>query len=305
MKVKLGLCCISLKLQEFDPPFKFQRITYKKFSSLPREEALKILGNRILNNLIVTNETIKFCFENNLSYRLSSDLFPLITYDVANVSFEDLPNYNEIKIYFDVIKNTISKTGVRISAHPSEYNVLASKNPLAVTKTIKELNFYSSFMDRIGCPANHESPMNIHVHNKDGSYKEIISRFIDSFSKLDDNCRSRITVEQDDKISGWSSKELISEFYPATKIPITYDYLHDKCNPSYDKEEDSIKSCYDTWDCVPIFHYSESSPGNNPRKHADYATHPFNDYGLEFYLDFELKGKDKAIRHYKELYSII
>jgi len=303
--MKLGLCCISLNLQERDPPLKFQKMTFKRFSSLPREEALEILGSRILNNMIVTNETIKYCSENNLCYRMSSDLFPLITYDAAEVELTDLPNHDDIQDAFDSIENTIKETSVRISAHPSEFNVLASKNETAVKKTIDELNFYSSFMDRIGCPPNHESPMNLHINNKDGSYEDVIARFMDSFSKLDTNCQNRLTVEQDDKTSGWSAKELVEEFYSRTKIPITYDYLHDKCNPSYDSEELAIRACYDTWeDCIPLFHYSESAPGNNPRKHADYATQVFDTYGLDFCLDFELKEKCRAISNYKKVYLV-
>jgi UV DNA damage endonuclease len=302
---RLGLCCISLSLQERDPPLKFQTLTYKRFSSLPREEALEILGQRILNNMIVTNETIKYCHENNLCYRLSSDLFPLVTYETAGVDLTDLPNHDDIQDAFDLIENTISETKVRISCHPSEWNVLASKNPAAVNKTIDELNFYSSFMDRIGCPANYNSPINLHIHNKDGSYDDIIARFIDSFSKLDENCRSRLVIENDDKPGCWSVRELIEHFHPKTKIPITYDYLHDKCNPSYESEEQAIQACYSTWnDTTPLFHYSESAPGNNPRKHAEYATQPFDTYGLDFNLDFEIKQKDLAIANYLKLYPV-
>lgn len=300
--MKLGLCCICLNLQERDPPLKFQTLTYKRFSSLPREEAVEILGNRIFNNMIVTNETIKYCYDNNLCYRLSSDLFPLITYDAAGVDLSDLPNYDDIQDTFDLIENTIKDTGVRISCHPSEYNVLASKNEKAVNKTIDELNFYSSFMDRVGCPADHNSPINLHIHNKDGSYDEIINRFMDSFSKLDKNCQSRLVIENDDKTGCWSVKELIEEFYSRTKIPITFDFLHNKCHPSYDTEKQAIQACYETWDAAPLFHYSESAPGNNPRKHADYATQQFNTYGLDFCVDLELKEKDRAIKRYKEIY---
>ena len=38
----------------------------------------------------------------------------------------------------------------------------------------------------------------------------------------------------------------------------------------------------------------------NPRKHADYASKPFNTYGLDFDVDMELKMKDKAIATYLE-----
>lgn len=294
-----GLCCISLNLQELDDPFKFQKMTYKRFSQLPREESLEILGSKILNNLIVTNETIKFCADNNFCYRLSSDLFPLITYDQAAVNLEDLPNYSEINSAFDIIAESIFNFKVRISCHPSEFNVLASKNQAAVEKTIKELNFYSKFMDRIGCPANHDSPMNLHVHNRDGSNLEITNRFLESFSRLDQNCQRRLVIENDDKLNCWSVKQLVEDFYPLTNIPITFDYLHHKCHPDGLLEQEAFDLCYCTWDTKPLFHYSESRPGNNPRAHADYAENKFEIYE-DCDIDFELKMKDKAILKFKE-----
>ena len=293
-----GLCCISLNLKE--QGYSFQTMTYKRFSSLPREEALTILGDRILNNLIVTNKTILFCSEKNYCYRLSSDLFPLITYDEANVSLEDLPNHDLIQDEFDNIEQTIKTTNVRISCHPSEFNVLASNNEKAVEKTITELNFYSSFMDRIGLDASPDNPMNIHIHNKNGSYNEIIDRFIMNFNRLDENCRKRLVIENDDKINCWSVNELVTVFHDRTNIPITFDYLHHKCHPNGLSEERAFKMSYETWKGYkPLFHYSESAPGNNPRKHADYAENSFDIYGKDIDVDFELKMKDYAIDQWR------
>ena len=297
---KLGLCCISLKLKE--QGIGHQTMTFKRFNSLPRDEALQILGDRILNNLSTTRQTIEFCGQNNYVYRVSSDIFPLITYDEANVSLEDLPNYDLIQDEFDTIAQTIVDTEVRVSCHPSEFNVLASTNQKAVDKTITELNFYSSFMDRIGCPPDYRSPMNLHIHNKNGTYTHIIDRFVSNFSRLDDNCRNRLVIENDDKLNCWSVRELITHFHPRTNIPITFDYLHHKCHPDMLDEETAIKACHDTWHGYkPLFHYSESRPGNNPRAHNDYAYNKFETYGLEFDVDMELKAKDHAIEQYEAL----
>jgi UV DNA damage endonuclease len=299
--MKFGLCCISLNLQEQDNPIKFQTMTFKRFSSLPRDEALSILGDRILNNMEVTNEIINYCHRHNFTYRISSDLFPLITYDQAGIDLEDLPNYDDIQDSFDDIEETIANTGVRISCHPSEYNVLASTNEQAVEKTITELNFYSSFMDRIGCEADYNSPINLHIHNKDGTYNDITNRFLRNFNRLDSNCRNRMVIENDDKLGCWSVKELISHFHPKANIPITFDYLHHDCHPDGLSEHEAINECYKTWgDFKPLFHYSESKPGNNPRAHADYANKLLNTHGLDFDLDMELKMKDKAILKYQE-----
>ena len=276
-------------------------MTYKRFNSLPREEALSILGERINNNLLTTNETIKFCGEHNYVYRVSSDIFPLITYDEANVSLEDLPNYDDIQDSFDLLAQTITDTNVRVSAHPSEFNSLASLSDKVVEKTITELNFYSSFFDRIGCPSDHRSPMNLHVHNNNGSREEIAHRFYQNFKRLDENCQARLTIENDDKLNCWSVKELIDIFHPITRIPICFDYLHHKCHPNNLTECEAINMCYDTWQTKPLFHYSESREGNNPRAHSDYAYNKFETYGLKFDIDMELKAKDHAIEKYEEI----
>jgi UV DNA damage endonuclease len=300
---RLGLCCISLKLKE--QGFGHQTMTFKRFNSLPREEALEILGSRIQNNLMVTDKTIQFCAENNYVYRVSSDIFPLITYDAANVNLEDLPNYDSIQDEFDNIAQSISSTNVRVSAHPSEFNSLSSLNEKVVEKTITELNFYSSFFDRIGLPADTRSPMNLHVHNNNGTREEISHRFYNNFKKLDENCQARIVIENDDKLNCWSVKELVDIFHPITRIPITFDYLHHKCHPNNLTEREAINMCYDTWQTRPLFHYSESRVGNNPRAHADYPQNAFDNYGLEFDVDMELKAKDLAIAEYNELLTTL
>jgi UV DNA damage endonuclease len=268
---------------------------------LPREEALTILGDRILNNLVTTRKTIEFCAENNYVYRVSSDIFPLITYDEANVSLDDLPNHNDIQDEFDNIAQTIKTYDVRVSAHPSEFNSLASLSDKVVDKTITELNFYSSFFDRIGLSADTNSPMNLHVHNNNGTREEISHRFYNNFKKLDENCQKRITIECDDKLSCWSVRELVDIFHPITRIPICFDYLHHKCHPNNLSECEAINMCYDTWQTTPLFHYSESREGNNPRAHADYAYNKFETYGLEFDVDMELKGKCMAIAQYESM----
>jgi UV DNA damage endonuclease len=300
---RLGLCCISLKLKE--QGFGHQTMTFKRFNSLPREEALEILGSRIQNNLMVTDKTIQFCAENNYVYRVSSDIFPLITYDEANVSLEDLPNYDEIQDEFDNLSETITSTNVRVSAHPSEFNSLSSLSEKVVEKTITELNFYSSFFDRIGLPADRRSPMNFHIHNNNGTREEIAHRFYNNFKKLDNNCQARVTIENDDKLNCWSVKELVDIFHPITRIPITFDYLHHKCHPNGLTEREAINMCWDTWQTRPLFHYSESREGNNPRAHADYPENTFDNYGLEFDIDLELKAKDHALVKYDSLLNCV
>lgn len=217
--MRFGLCCISVDLKE--EGYSFQTMTYKRFSSLPRKESLDILGSRILNNMQVTHAHINYCADNDYCYRISSDLFPLITYIAADVILTDLPQYNEIEQEIKAIKQTRQNTGVRISCHPSEFNVLASTNIDAVDRTVRELNFYSEFLDTLGCSADYNSPMNLHINNRQGSNDEVVERFMENYNRLDPNCRNRIVIENDDKLNCWSVKQLIEDFYPKTRIPIS------------------------------------------------------------------------------------
>jgi UV DNA damage endonuclease len=118
---------------------------------------------------------------------------------------------------------------------------------------------------------------------------------------LDENCQKRMTIENDDKLNCWSVKELVDIFHPITRIPICFDYLHHKCHSNNLTECEAINMCYDTWRTKPLFHYSESREGNNPRAHAEYAYNKFETYGLEFDIDMELKGKDLAIEKYDQI----
>lgn len=283
-------------------------MTFKRFSSLPREEALEILGDRIHNNMIATNEIIKYCAKNNWCYRLSSDLMPLISYDQANVDLADLPNHDDIQDVFDTIEETIKNTGVRISAHPDQFNVLATPNEKVVEKTITELNLMSSLMDRFGLSADHNTPINIHIQNsKDGTREEISERFLKNFYRLDENCQRRMVIENDDRQAAWSVAKLLDIFHPITKIPITYDSHHFRLNnPENLTAENAAASCAETWGgTTPLFHFSNGRDHALDKAHSDYVYDIHEElFNREIDVDYEYKLKDFTIHKFTESYQI-
>jgi UV DNA damage endonuclease len=291
-----GLCCICLALKDLERPLSLQTMTFKSFSSMERVRALEVLGGRILNNMEVTLASLRYCGERNFCYRLSSDLFPLITYDRAGVGVEDLPQHGLICRTMDGIRSYISDTGVRVSTHPDQFNVLASENEESLARTVRELNFQSWFMDRIGCPADHRSPINLHVNSNKGSRDSVVDRLLRGMDMLDDNCRRRLVFENDDKQSSWSVRLLLLHMHGRTGTPLTFDYLHHKCHPDGLSEDEALALCHATWGgMTPLFHYSESRDEKNPRAHADFPSKKPETYGLDFDLDFEFKEKDRAI----------
>jgi UV DNA damage endonuclease len=295
--MRYGLCCIVLGLK--DQGLSLKTMTHASFSRMDRGKALETLGFRILNNMRVTLESVRFCHDRGWCYRLSSDLFPLLTYEKAGVSLEDLPQYDPICRTIGEIRSHISDSGVRISSHPDQFNVLASENPEAFARTVRELNFQSWFMDSIGCPADCRSPINLHINSNSGSRTDVVDRLLRGLDSLDDNCRRRLVLENDDKMSSWSVRLLMEHCHPRTGIPVTFDYLHHRCHPDGLPEGDALAMCHSTWDTTPLFHLSESREGNNPRAHADYPSIRPETYGLDFDLDFEYKQKDLAIERFE------
>jgi UV DNA damage endonuclease len=179
---------------------------------------------------------------------------------------------------------------VRLSTHPDQFNVLASENQASVDKTIAELNHHGWIMDKLGCDRSYYNPMNIHVNCTKGDLADIAARFMSNLNKCEQSVTSRLVVENEDK-GCWTVDNLLKHF----RLPITFDNLHDKCNPSETDSDACMYQCAATWNVRPLFHYSESHPEKtNPRAHADM---PVDKPCSEQYdWDIELKSKDAAIR---------
>ena len=287
-----NLCCISNELK--DQGYKFQTMTWKRFNQLCDEHgaeyALDQLGKRWLNNVEVTRLCIEHCADNGWGYRVSSALFPCLTHPEFEYSVQNVPQYEQIMEEFRDIVYYNESWQVRLSTHPDQFNVLASENQASVDKTIAELNHHGWVMDMLGCERSYRNPMNIHVNCTKGDLSDIAARFMSNLAKCDESVTSRLVVENEDK-GCWNVDNLLKHF----RLPITFDNLHDKCNPSETSSDACMYQCAATWNVRPLFHYSESHPEKtNPRAHADMPIDkPCSD---QYDWDIELKSKDAAIR---------
>lgn len=290
--VKLGLCCISLALQE--QGYKFQKLTYTRFQALGKDVGIKILAERILNNFIVTNKIIQYCYDSGFSgYRLSSDLAPVLNHPEVNLKLSDLPNFDLIRDSLNAIKETIQRTKLRIAAHPSEYISLTSENPQVINNSIRDLEAHAEIFDLIGLPQNYEAPLNIHCR-QDGDPEAISSIFLKNFDKLPNNVKNRLVLEVNDNKEGtWTISNLCRYFNKKVGIPITFDNLHHSFCHGGIPEREAFYMAFETWNTNPVFHFSEGI--NDTRKHADYATSVPPNYNSDVYWEVELKAKDLAI----------
>ena len=273
---------------------KFRTMTFKSFSSKSKEESLEKLSGIVANNFSVSEKIIRHCAAIGIKgYRISSDLLPVINHPEVNVALEDLPNFGFINYEILKLKKAIEETGIRVSAHPSEYISLTSEDDKVINNSIKDLEQHAEIFERLGLERSHYNPLNIHIR-KDGNAEDLCNIFMKNFERLSVGVKSRLVLENNDTGTTWDVVTLKKYFWRQHNIPVTFDNLHHKMLNKGVSHCDAFFDAYETWnDTIPIFHYSEGK--NNGRAHKDMADELPENFGKEVLFDVELKSKDIAI----------
>ena len=79
----------------------------------------------------------------------------------------------------------------------------------------------------MGFEPSHWNKINIHIGGMYGEKEPTLERFAEGFGRLSENCRARLTVENDDWINGFSVKDLLP-LSQKCNIPIVFDFHHHK-----------------------------------------------------------------------------
>jgi UV DNA damage endonuclease len=297
MERRYGYCCINLSLAK-DKISTNRGMVKKTFE----EKGIAYASELALKNVMDLSKVLQWNGNNGIKmYRMSSDIFPWC----SEYEIKDLPDYPMI---VGVLKNCglIAKvTDQRITFHPSPYGVLASLNPSVVTKAIKELNQHGEIFDLMGLDRSLFYPINIHVNTTQPSKEEAAERFCLNFQRLSDSVKKRLVVEVDDKKSQYTAVDLLHLIHKNIGIPITFDYLHNQCNPSILNEEEALALCLSTWpkEIPAITHYSDSrkmfeDSSVKEVAHSDWIYNKIPTYGMDFSIELEIKMKDLALLKY-------
>jgi len=254
-----------------------------------------------LEKLLYWNERhgIKF-------FRLSSDICPW-------ASELDMNTMKDIK----QIKQVLSRAGAyalsrghRLTSHPGHFNVLCSPTPRVVERSIIDLSIHGTIFDWLGLPRSPYAKINIHLGGAYGDKESAMKRFCDSFKRLPDSVKTRLTVENDDKASMYSVQDLYRGVYERIGIPIVFDYHHHKFCSGDLTEQAALELAMSTWpdDVKPVVHYSESRRIEQndiklkPQAHSDYIYDKIDTYDNKVDIMIEAKAKEKALMKYKELW---
>jgi UV DNA damage endonuclease len=121
----------------------------------------------------------------------------------------------------------------------------------------------------------------------------------------------RFTLENDDKASMWSVKEIYDKIHHQTGIPIVFDYHHHRFCTGGLTEQEALELAASTWPSGirPVVHVSESraieqgDPKIRKQAHSDFIKKPVNSYGQQHDIMLECKKKEKALLRLREYES--
>ena len=308
--MNLGYACINMELSQ---PIKEGRQIIRKRITTNRsmikrtykERGIAYASQLALQNCLDLEDILKWNESKGIKFfRMSSAIFPW----ASEYKFEDLPDWKEIK-------KSLVRTGFyatlkdhRLTFHPGPFNKLTSPKEHVVQNTIRDLEIHGKVLDEMGLSRTPYNKINIHVGAHYNNKPMAISNFCKNFERLSESVQSRLTVENDDKASLYSTKELYEEIYKRIGIPVVHDlHHHTFCTGGLTNGE-AIKLAAETWGMVkPVVHYSQSraEEQNNTKikanAHSDSYWTAVNTYGQDVDVMLECKHKEIGLFTMRDL----
>ena len=292
----LGYACINMTLGK-------KKITTNR--GMIKKTFLKEGINRAselgLQNTKDLLEIIKWNEQQGIKlFRTTSNLFPWS----SEYELSTMPHFTTISNLLKDIGVLVSNYGQRITSHPGPFNVLVSPNEKVVLNTINDLSLHGEVFDLMGLSRTPYNVINIHCNGVYGDKISAMDRFCRNFDRLSDSVKTRLTVENDDKGSMYSVKDLMY-IHKQIGIPIVFDYHHHKFCTGDLSEKEALEMAMSTWPkgIKPVVHYSESAIGKIPQAHSDYIFDKINTYGYDLDIEVEAKMKELAVLNYLNKYG--
>lgn len=287
--IRLGLCCTFR-----DEPIKFRVATAAALSRLDRAEADSRLGSLGLANADALLAALKFCAGAGIGcFRVNSQVLPLKTQPTFAYDVAGLPGGEAIVDRFRGCGEFARANGLRMCFHPDQFVVLNSRKPEVVAASVRELEYQAEVAEWIGADV-----INIHGGGAFGDKPSALADFARALDLLSPRARSRLTVENDDRV--FTPTDLLP-ICRAAGIPLVYDAHHHRCNPDGLSVEEATAAALETWGREPLFHISSPIAGwdgPRPERHHDFidiADFPACWRGLDATVEVEAKAKEVAV----------
>ncbi len=294
--MNLGYACINTTLANKTPRITTNRGMIKKTFL---EKGLEHAGDLSFFNVSDLLVILRWNIKNNIRFfRVSSDIFPWANH----YNIKTLPQYKKIKDVLDEIGRYVKNNSIRLTFHPGPFNVLTSPKESVIENTIKDLEMHGTICDMLGLSKTPFNKINIHCNGVYGDKKSAMDRFCSNFELLSNSVKKRLTIENDDKSSMYSVKDLMY-INERIGIPIVFDFHHHKFCDGGISEKEALALAISTWpkNIRPVVHYSESKADHEldvkvkAQAHSDYIKKLPNTYGYDLDLMVEAKAKELSI----------
>ena len=304
--MELGYACINKTLSE-DVKKKDVITTNRTMrKNTFQTGGIKSASDLVLKNVIDLHKIMKWNESKNIKFfRISSEVFPWASeYNIC-----DLPDFERISHILRICGNYATEHGHRLTTHPGPFNKLCSPDERVVKNTIRDLEIHGEMFDLMGFSPSQYNKINIHVGaSYGGKFDETAYTFCKSFDMLSDSVKKRLTVENDDKPSLWSTQRLHRQVHSNIGIPIVHDLHHHLFCHDGQSQEDALGLAVSTWaDVKPVVHYSQSRREEQndlsikENAHSDSYWEMFNLYGHDVDVMLECKHKEQGLFKIKEM----
>lgn len=290
--IRWGLCC-----QFTDASPRFRRATATYVLQLAAGDRRQYLADVVGANAIALLHAIERCAELGIgAFRISSQFVPLATHPVAGFAIEDLPNAPSILRTYAAARELAMLRDVRLSFHPDQFVVLGSARPDVVDASVREMDHHGHVAALLGADT-----ICLHGGGLVGGAEAAGARLLDGIARLDATARTRLALENDDRV--WTPAALLP-LCERAGVPFIYDVHHHRCLPDGAGVAEVTAASLATWTLAgreAYFHLSSPRDGwrgRDPRPHADYidpADVPGEWNRLAVTVDLEAKSKEKAI----------
>lgn len=287
--LRLGLCCAFLRQS-----IRFRTTTAASIAKWPRKQAVSRLSALCRDNGSALLAALEFCHQHGIGcFRINSQILPLRTHPEVGYRVEDLPDARGIVDAFRACGEYAARHGLRLTFHPDQFVVLSSPHLEVLESSLAEIEYQAEVAEWVGADV-----INIHGGGAYGDKTAALNRFRRSLDRLSPRARSRLTIENDDRI--YTPADLLP-LCRAEAVPLVYDVHHHRCHGDGLPELAVTKLAVATWDREPLFHVSsplDGWEGANPERHHDYIDVkdvPKCWRGLRATVEVEAKAKEVAV----------
>lgn len=301
--MNLGYACINMSLgKSVTTNRSMVKRTFEQ-KGLDYVSELTLANAKDILKILVWNKNNGITF-----FRLSSAIVPW----GDGLDLRELKDYNDISIALQRAGNYAKANGIRITSHPGPFVVLTSPHEKVVTAAIADLELHGKVFDLMGLSHTPYNKINIHCNGVYGDKLSAMNRFCENYKRLSPSVAKRLTVENDDKASMYSVKDLMY-IHHKIGIPIVFDYHHHTFNTGDLSEQQALILAVSTWNksgVKPVVHYSESKAlheGDSkikPQAHSDYINKIPDTYNIDVDVMVEAKAKELAILPFIKLLTI-